>query len=143
MIDEAIGKILGMAMAYGASALGMFVAYINYRKRIVRAEKVVSPVAWAVIALSILAVLGAAFVVTQIAGAPAETAAVEEIAEPVVAVEPPVVAPPDERSRWSLVGIVVPGTIFLFATWITAGLHRHFTSHGHGADSPQSGPVVH
>ena len=39
MIDEAIGKILGMAMAYGASALGMFVAYVNYRKRIVKADK--------------------------------------------------------------------------------------------------------
>ena len=50
MIDEAIGKILGMAMAYGASALGMLVAYINYRKRIVRAEKLMSPSAWTVIA---------------------------------------------------------------------------------------------
>ena len=35
MIDEAIGKILGMAMAYVASAAGMFVEYVNYRKRIV------------------------------------------------------------------------------------------------------------
>ena len=34
MIDEAIGKILGMAMAYGASALGMFVAYVNYRNEV-------------------------------------------------------------------------------------------------------------
>jgi len=72
MIDEAIGKILGMAMAYGASALGMFVAYVNYRKRIVKADKVMSPAAWGVIALSVLAVLGAVFVVSQIAAAPPE-----------------------------------------------------------------------
>ena len=138
MIDEAIGKILGMAMAYGASALGMFVAYINYRKRIVKADKVMSPAAWGVIAASVLAVLGAVLVVSQIAGAPAEPVAAEEVAEAVAPVEPAPVEEPsaavprEERSQWTLVGIVIPGLIFLFATWITAGLHRHFTTHGHG-----------
>ena len=45
MIDEAIGKILGMAMAYAASAAGMLLAYVNYRKRIVKADKVMTPAA--------------------------------------------------------------------------------------------------
>lgn len=137
MIDESIGKILGMAMAYGASALGMFVAYINYRKRIVKADKVISATAWLVIALSVLVVLGAVFIVMQIAGEPSAEPAPEiaEIVEPVrePATPVPTAREMDEsRSRWPLVGIVVPGLIFLFATWITAGLHRHFTSHGHG-----------
>lgn len=138
MIDEAIGKILGMAMAYGASALGMFVAYVNYRKRIAKADKVMSPVAWTVIALSILAVVVAVFVVLQIAGAPPEVAVAEEVVEPAPSLEPepvteaPAPEPRKERGTWSLIGIVVPASIFLFATWITAGLHRHFSTHGHG-----------
>lgn len=138
MIDEAIGKILGMAMAYGASALGMFVAYINYRKRIAKADKVMSPVAWTVIALSILAVVVAVFVVLQIAGAPPEAAVADEVVEPAPGLEPepvteaPAAEPRKERGTWSLIGIVVPASIFLFATWITAGLHRHFSTHGHG-----------
>lgn len=138
MIDEAIGKILGMAMAYGASALGMFVAYVNYRKRIVKADKVMSPAAWGVIALSVLAVLGAVFVVSQIAAAPPEPSAVEEMVAPAPVVEPETQAAPpaaavgEPRSSWTMVGIVVPGIIFLFATWITAALHRHFSTHGHG-----------
>ena len=137
MIDEAIGKILGMAMAYGASALGMFVAYVNYRKRIVKADKVMSPAAWGVIALSVLAVLGAVFIVTQIASAPDEPGAAEEVAiatpvvEPEPQAEPAAATPTKPRSSWTLVGILVPGLIFLFATWITAGLHRHFSTHGH------------
>ena len=137
MIDEAIGKILGMAMAYGASALGMFVAYVNYRKRIVKADKIMSPAAWLVIALSVLAVLGAVFIVMQIAGdgVEAPVAVVAEIEAPApepVAVPSPTTTDVDEsRSKWPLVGMVVPGLIFLLATWITAGLHRHFTTHGH------------
>ena len=138
MIDEAIGKILGMAMAYGASALGMFVAYVNYRKRIVKADKVMTPAAWMVILLSILAVGGAVMVVFQFAGAPVEAGAPEAAEVPTPIVEPEaqlqseVRAVDESRSRWPLVGIVVPGLIFLGATWITAGLHRHFSTHGHG-----------
>ena len=137
MIDEAIGKILGMAMAYGASALGMFVAYVNYRKRIVKADKIMTPAAWAVILLSVAAVGGAVLIVAQIAGAPADTGAVEEVAieapivEPEVQVQMPAREPRESRSRWPLIGMVVPGLIFLFATWVTAALHRHFSTHGH------------
>jgi len=137
MIDEAIGKILGMAMAYGASALGMFVAYVNYRKRIVKADKVMTPAAWVVILLSVAAVGGAVLIVAQIAGAPADPGVEGEVAieaptvEPEIELQPAVREPAESRSSWPMVGIVVPGLIFLFATWVTAALHRHFSTHGH------------
>ncbi len=137
MIDEAIGKILGMAMASGASALGMFVAYVNYRKRIVKADKVMTPAAWMVILLSVLAVGGAVLVVLQFAGAPVEpgVADVVEVQVPIekseVEVQVPVRRIDESHSKWPLVGIVLPLLIFLFATWITAALHRHFSTQGH------------
>ena len=137
MIDEAIGKILGMAMAYGASALGMFVAYVNYRKRIVKADKIMTPAAWAVILLSVVAVGGAVLIVAQIAGAPAAGGGAEEVALAAPSVEPEVGLQPatrdsgEPRKSWPMVGIVVPGIIFLFATWVTAALHRHFSTQGH------------
>ena len=138
MISESIGKILGMAMAYGVSSLGLFLAYVNYRRRIVGAEKVMTPTAWGVLAAAILAVAAGVAVVWQLAEPPATVEA--------AAVEAPAVAAPTEaapataatttaaeaRDRWPLVGIVVPAAIFLFATWITASLFRHFTSQGHG-----------
>jgi hypothetical protein len=49
MIEEAIGKIIGMAMAYIVSSLGLLFAYYNYRKRIVKAERVFTPAAAAII----------------------------------------------------------------------------------------------
>ena len=58
MIDDTIGKILGMAMAYGVSALGLFLAYVNYRKRTIGAEKVMTGAAWAVVAVVFLAIAG-------------------------------------------------------------------------------------
>ena len=136
MIDEAIGKILGMAMAYVASAAGMFVAYINYRKRIVKADKVMTPAAWTVIAVTVLATLGGAAIVAQMA-ASATAEAVPAAKEVVAAAPQPeeIAAPAEttaasERSRWPLVGILIPGVIFLFATVVTTGLHRHFSTHG-------------
>jgi len=77
------------------------------------------------------------WIVAQIAGAPADSGVAEEVAIAVPIVEPEVELQPvaresgEPRSSWPLVGIVVPGIIFLFATWVTAALHRHFTSHGH------------
>ena len=135
MIDEAIGKILGMAMAYGASALGMFVAYVNYRKRVIKADKVMTPAAWAVIVVSALAVGGAVVVVGQLATAPTEeaTAASEETLPTEEATAPAAAEPRSraERGAWPWIGIVIPAGIFLFATLVTAALHRHFTAHGH------------
>jgi len=134
MIDEAIGKILGMVMAYVASALGMFVAYVNYRRRIVKADRVMTPTAWAVVVGSVLAIVVGGLIVVQLA-APAPEQVVEEVVtpEPVpTPVAPAVSAPADvEQSRWPWVGIVLPAAIFLFATVVTAALHRHFSTAPH------------
>ncbi len=131
MIDEAVGKILGMAMAYGVSSLGLFLAYVNYRKRKLGADKVMTPAAWGVVAAIVLGVAGGAWIVSRLAQAPASVAA-ESAAVAAPAQEPAPVAvpatPPAERdaSRWPLVGILMPAAIFLFATWITLALYRHY-----------------
>ena len=131
MIDEAVGKILGMAMAYVASAMGMFVAYVNYRRRLVRADRVMTPAAWVVIAVTLAATLGGAVVVSRLAAeraaeadAPAFVEVVEEALQP--AAEASESAGPADKKHWSWVGIFLPALIFLFATVVTAGLHRHF-----------------
>ena len=133
MIDEAIGKILGMAMAYGVSAMGMFLAYANYRKRTVKADKIMSGTAWMVVGVTALAIAGAVFVVAQLAQAPDAAPVTHEVkaelpAAPVASSEPQSEST-EPRQEWPLVGIVVPASIFLLATWLTAGLHRRF-SHG-------------
>ena len=137
MISEAMGKILGMAMAYGVSSLGLFLAYVNYRRRIVKADQVMTPAAWAVLAAVGLGVTGGVAVVWQLAEPPAVAESVASPVEPAaagpVAAEPAASASPaEERDRWPLVGIIIPAVIFLTATWITGGLYRHFTTHGHG-----------
>ena len=139
MIDEAIGKILGMALAYVASAAGMFVAYVNYRKRIVKADKIMTPTAWTVIAVTVLATFCGIVIVGQLAAsyAAGETPAVEEAVAEIPEPEEPAVAAPTKPAaetagpRWTWIGIVVPAAIFLFATIVTTGLHRHFSTHGH------------
>lgn len=138
MISEAMGKILGMAMAYGVSSLGLFLAYVNYRRRIVKADKVMTPAAWAVLAAVVLGVAAGVAVVWQLAEPPA--AVVEEAVEapPPVAAPAPVPADEEDRDRWPLIGILIPAGIFLFATWVTGGLYHHFTTHGHGG--PAAGP---
>ena len=76
-------------------------------------------------------------IVAQIAGAPADPGVEGEVAieaptvEPEIELQPAVREPAESRSSWPMVGIVVPGLIFLFATWVTAALHRHFSTHGH------------
>ena len=42
-VDPAVGKILGMVMAYAVSALGLLLAYYNYRTRIVKADRIFTP----------------------------------------------------------------------------------------------------
>jgi hypothetical protein len=138
MIDEAIGKILGMAMAYGVSALGLFLAYVNYRKRIVGAKRVMSPAAWGVVVVIVAVVAGGVLVVSQLA----QRSAALEAATPVAVAAPAPVAPPTaaatraaaaahaDNSRWPITGMVVPVVIFLFATWVTAALYNHFSRSG-------------
>ena len=137
MISEAMGKILGMAMAYGVSSLGLFLAYVNYRRRIVKAEKVMTPLAWGVLAAVVLGVAAGVAVVWQLAEPPAEIVEAAAAEPPPAAAPAPAPADAEERDRWPLIGILIPAAIFLFATWVTAALHRHFTTHGHGG--PQAG----
>lgn len=128
MINEAVGKILGMAMAYGVSSLGLFLAYANYRKRTLKAEKVMTGTAWAVLALTVLGIVAGVVLVAQLAGT-APPAAEVVVAPPPPA--PPPAAPAEQRSQWPLLGIVLPAIIFLAATWITAALYRHFATTTH------------
>lgn len=133
MISEAMGKILGMVLAYGVSGLGLFLAYVNYRKRILKAEKVMTRTAWAVVVVIVLGVGGGALVVAQLAEPPApeSPAASAAAAEPAPAEETTAPAREDAQNAWPWVGILVPAVIFLAATWITAGLYRHFSRPGH------------
>ncbi len=143
MIDEAIGKILGMAMAYAVSSLGLFLAYVNYRKRIVKADTVMTGTAWAVVAAIVVAIGAGVLVVAELAEPPAAVSA----EAPAEVVETPAEAPPavpprdgeEERDRWPLIGILIPAAILLFATWVTGGLYRHFTHHGHGGPAAEGG----
>jgi hypothetical protein len=133
VISEAMGKVLGMAMAYGVSALGLLLAYINYRMRILKADRVMSPVAWIVVAATIVSIaLGGLGVVWLAASAPpAEVAPPPLLAEELVeAAAPPETAVAEPGEEWPLVGILVPGLVFLVATWTTAALHRHFSRTG-------------
>ena len=140
-MSEAMGKILGMLMAYGVSSLGLFLAYANYRRRTIGADRIMTGRAWIVI-LVVLAAVGAGVgVVSELAEMPARSGEAGEQpasaeASPVAVAEPsPTVAPAsDERPQWPLVGILVPAAIFLFATWVTSALHRHFTTHGHSGN---------
>ena len=137
MINDAIGKILGMAMAYGVSALGLFLAYVNYRRRIVKADRVMTPAAWLVMAAIAVAVVGGIAVVATLAQPPTEpppeaaAAAATEPVPPPMAESAPAPAGEEQGARWPLVGILLPAVIFLAATWITAGLYRHFSHPGH------------
>lgn len=132
MIDEAIGKILGMAIAYFFSALGLFLAYVNYRRRIVKADRLMTPAAWVVVAAIVVGVVAGVVVVASLVEPPpvAAAAVAPPPAPPSAAAEMP--PPPLRRGpRWPVVGMVLPAAIFLLATWITAALYRHFSRVGH------------
>lgn len=149
MISESMGKILGMVMAYGVSSLGLLLAYVNYRKRIVKAERVMSGTAWAVIAAVFVTVALGVVVVANLASPPATPQPQEEeLAQAVVTGEVsleepldpalllPEAPPPRVRSSWSWVGLLLPASIFLVATWLTAALHRHFSQSVHHQPPP-------
>ena len=136
-MSEAMGKILGMVMAYGVSSLGLFLAYANYRRRTIGADRIMTGRAWIVVVVVLAAVGAGVGVVSELAEMPARSEGTGEQpasadASPVTvsAPSPPVVPGSDERPQWPLVGILVPAAIFLFATWVTSTLHRHFATHG-------------
>ncbi|HSN68479.1 MAG TPA: hypothetical protein VLV48_04500 [Thermoanaerobaculia bacterium] len=137
MISEAMGKILGMVLAYGVSALGLLLAYVNYRKRVVKADRVMTGTAWGVVGAVVLAVVLGVWAVSGLterkAATPQPDDAGETVAEAVVEEAAPAVPPPPVRSaaEWSWVGIFVPLAIFAFSTWMTVALFRRFTTHHH------------
>ena len=140
-MSEAMGKIVGMLMAYGVSSLGLFLAYANYRRRTVGADRIMTGRAWLVIAVVFGAVAAGALVVSQLAELPAQSSVVAElppvVENPAAEVAPTTSAPVEgeERDRWPVIGIVVPAAIFLFATWVTTALHQHFTGQGHSSEA--------
>jgi hypothetical protein len=106
-ISPAAGKILGMLMAYAVSALGLLLAYYNYRKRILRADPVFSKTAQRVIA-AVTAAAVALVILAAAAMGDGETRGWEAI-------------------RSNLVGVVVPVLIFSLSFWLTWLLYRHFS----------------
>ena len=139
-MNEAVGKILGMALAYGVSSLGLLLAYVNYRKRIVKADRVMSSRAWVVMGASVLAIAVGAGVVASLASRADTSAAAQQVGsesrtqlerKQVQQTATPEPTSGTPRPRWPLIGIAVPGAIFLFATWITAALHRRFSLSSH------------
>jgi len=112
-IDPAAGKILGMLMAYAVSSFGLLLAYYNYRKRIIEAERIFSPVATAVVVgVVTVAVIGAVL-----------TAAV---------------ASSDAGALWPAVrehavGLALPAVIVLVSVVLTWLLFRHFSRRSAGA----------
>lgn len=124
-MSEAMGKVLGMAMAYAVSALGLFLAYVNYRRRIVKAERVMTGTAWAVVSATVLSLVVGGVVVSRLATTPTVTPTVPAVVETPAAPPPQRVA--ESQDRWPIVGIVVPALVFAFATGVTAALHRHFS----------------
>ena len=105
-MSPAAGKILGMIMAYAVSSLGLLLAYINYRKRIVRAETIFTPRAKAVIiGVVSVAVVGAVLTAAAASG--------------------------DGQGLWRVIlanplGIVLPALIVLVSVVLTWLLFRHF-----------------
>jgi len=105
-ISPAAGKILGMLMAYAVSTLGLILAYYNYRKRIIKAEEVFSPVARKVMwAAGFAAILGLVLIAAAYSGQ----------GEPGWA-----------AIRANLPGIIFPVSVFAVSFWMTWLLYRHF-----------------
>ncbi|HEY0590449.1 MAG TPA: hypothetical protein VGF40_01670 [Thermoanaerobaculia bacterium] len=135
MISEAMGKILGMVLAYGVSALGLLLAYVNYRKRVVKADRVMTGTAWGVVAAVFVVIALGVWVVaglTEPAPAPGPAEVGEaQVAETITEEEVPVPpAPAEPPAEWSVLGLVLPLIIFAFATWMTLALFKRFTHEG-------------
>jgi uncharacterized membrane protein len=101
-MSPAAGKILGMVMAYGVSSLGLLLAYINYRKRTLKADTVFTPRARAVV----VGVVTVAVVATVLTAAAASSRA-------------------GAPASWHL-GIALPAAIVLVSVILTWILYRHF-----------------
>lgn len=109
-ISPAAGKILGMLMAYAVSSLGLILAYYNYRKRVIKADEIFSPLARRIMWLAAaLLVLGLIFVAAALSG--------------------------DGETGWAAIrtnlpGIGFPVAVFAVSFWMTWFLYRHFVKSG-------------
>ena len=106
-MSPAAGKILGMVMAYAVSSLGLLLAYINYRKRIVKAERIFTPRAKAVI----IGVVGVAVIGTVLTATAASSKG---------------------RGLWGAIaanplGLLLPTLIVIVSVVLTWLLYRHFS----------------
>ena len=116
-INPAAGKILGMLMAYAVSSLGLLLAYYNYRKRIIKAERIFTPAAKAVIfGVVFVAVVGA--VLTAVAASSSAEGLWPAIAG-------------------NLLGIALPALIVLVSVVLTWLLYRHFSRKMSGNTPPE------
>ncbi|MFH1966224.1 MAG: hypothetical protein ABIJ42_11915, partial [Acidobacteriota bacterium] len=98
-ISPAAGKILGMMMAYAVSSLGLLLAYYNYRKRVVKADEIFSPMARKVMWLAgAAALIGIVLIAAALSGN-GETGWV--------------------AIRSNLAGILFPAAVFAFSFWMT------------------------
>jgi len=127
-VDPAVGKILGMVMAYAVSFLGLLLAYYNHRKRAGKAPPPELP-----------------HVVERVAEAPAkpveEAEAGGALLHPgpwlvmgLVATALVLIAAAysgDHPSATAAIvaqwpGIIVPGAVFALSFWVTWALYRKF-----------------
>ena len=106
-VDPAVGKILGMVMAYAVSSLGLLLAYYNYRKRIVKAEHVFTPRA-----LTVFWTVGTLAVIGLVVAAAAVSAGDRPAGQSIVS---------------DLPGIIVPGLVFALSFWVTWKLYKRFS----------------
>jgi len=106
-VDPAIGKILGMVMAYAVSALGLLLAYYNYRKRIVKADRIFTPRA-----LVVLWVVGLLAVAGLVLAAAAVSAGSRSEGQSII---------------YDLPGIIAPGLVFALSFWVTWALYKKFS----------------
>lgn len=116
-MSPAAGKILGMIMAYAVSSLGLLLAYINYRKRILKAETIFTPRAKAVI-IGVVSVTVVGAVLTATA------------------------ASSEEQGLWGAIaanplGLLLPTLIVLVSVVLTWLLFRHFARQMSGSSDQQ------
>jgi TRAP-type C4-dicarboxylate transport system permease small subunit len=121
--------------------LGLLLAYYNYRKRIVKADKVFTGTAWGIMAGTLAVVLVGVVVVVVLAGRqqPTTITGTEVAQEIAVEAEAPVAPAPAEvakgRQGFSIIGIIVPGAVLLFSAMITWGLYNHFSRRMNGGQT--------
>jgi len=127
---EALGKLLGMVLAYAISSLGLLLAYVNYRRRIVKADKVFTPLAAVLTGGIGVGVLGIVVILLVAMGRmPAETGQAMTIGNVQQAA----------TTGFSLTGLLVPAGIFLLSFILTWLLYQHFAKQRHVSSAQQPG----